>query len=191
MVAATVALDVLLAARALLGHVLDCLQTSSFFVVFDAALELLARFSFVPRPIAGDAGLCTAFMAGADVGDGFALRDFLHRSPLRSYVASGFFDLRRRFVHLPCSAAWCQAPTPARGLVFDASPLQLVESLVDALRSMQLDVAVLHELRAFGAGDVIVGRAVDLYCDPLFETSLTCIDEMGVAVVGWKVLWER
>jgi hypothetical protein len=56
---------------------------------------------------------------------------------------------------------------------------------------MQLDVTVLHELRAFGTSDVIIGRAVDLHCDPLFETCFARIDEMDVAVVGWEVLWER
>ena len=56
---------------------------------------------------------------------------------------------------------------------------------------MQLDVAVLHDLWAFCAGDAVIGDAVDLHFDPLFETSLTRVDEMRVAIVSWEVFWKR
>jgi hypothetical protein len=126
-ITATVALNVLLAAWALLALLLDGLETRGFFLLeilpLDASLVVTARFSFVPRQIAVDAGFCAALIAGADVVSSFALLYFRQRSPLRSQVAEAFSDLRRWFVDLTGSAAWRQAPPPTWSLVCDASPL--------------------------------------------------------------------
>jgi hypothetical protein len=87
-ITATVALNVLLAAWALLALLLDGLETRGFFLLeilpLDASLVVTARFSFVPRQIAVDAGFCAALIAGADVVSSFALLYFRQRSPLRS-----------------------------------------------------------------------------------------------------------
>ena len=85
-------------------------------------------------------------------------------------------------MHLASSATRRQAPSPSWRLVRDASPLELVELLVDVGAGMKLDIVIPHRLWALWTGNIVVGNALYLYGDPLFEACPACVDEMVAGI---------
>ena len=106
-VAATIAHDVLVAARALLALLLNRLETRRILLlgmrILHPLLVLLARLALVERTIAVETGFCAAFVANTDVLIVLLLLPLprLH-TPWFRLPAGGW---ERRLVHLSSSAA--------------------------------------------------------------------------------------
>ena len=171
LIAPAVLLDVLAAllVRALLARALDFLLGSLLLnqvLPLHAGLVLIARFALVVRTIACHTSFGTTRIAHAHI----LLSLLLALLRLDASTTAGVDgDLSQRLVNLAGLALRREAPTPAGNLLLDATTLEFVEFLVGLLGGVHLDHVVLHDLGTFRAGELVVGRRLQLRSDPGLE----------------------